>query len=224
MRKYKVNESYFENIDSEEKAYWLGFIFADGCVYSNKCVAIELAIKDENHLLKFISHLDSNYILSYPKNRNSCKLLIGSVKMVNDLLKYGCTSKKSLTLKFPDNINEDLKRHFIRGYFDGDGCISRSESIKIRKDRGNKSYHTITWTTKVLGTIDFLQSIVKTLDLPINKLTSDGTKGFQLKFGGTNKPFIMLNKLYENSNIYLDRKFELYNIFKEELKIKNSHL
>jgi intein/homing endonuclease len=134
IRKYNCDENYFEKIDTFEKAYWLGLLFADGYVRKRKqfngkhkqggIVGISLKNGDEYLLNKFINDLKSNYSLTKQIKDDflSYKLEINSSKMVDDLIKLGCVPKKSLIL-LPPKINYDFISHFIRGYFDGDGSI-----------------------------------------------------------------------------------------------------
>ena len=127
----KFNEHIFDVIDTEEKAYWLGFIFADGYI-SSRDNSFELSLKgsDIEHLHKFnkfMEHNKDNVKLGEVKNKDKtflrCRWGIANKHLWNTLNNLGCTPRKSLTLQFP-NISEELKIPFIRGYFDGDGCLS----------------------------------------------------------------------------------------------------
>ena len=68
MNKYYYNKDFFNKIDTEEKAYWLGFLYADGCIVTrSKCkkvtpMSLELVLSsiDINHLYKFLNSLESN--------------------------------------------------------------------------------------------------------------------------------------------------------------------
>lgn len=124
LKKSKFDENVFDIIDTEEKAYWLGFVFADGNISShtpNKKhtykFELSLALKDKNHLYKFNSFM--NYKGNNVKcDSYRCRWYIGNKHLWETLNSYGCTPKKSLTLNFPDeNIfkSKDLIRHFIRG-------------------------------------------------------------------------------------------------------------
>jgi len=207
-RKYKLNENYFEDIDTEEKAYWLGFLYADGCVSRGKMLTLELSTKDEGHIKKFLNCINSEHPITR-KEKNLSVVNIGSKKMVSDLINYGCTERKSLTLDFPKNINKHLIRHFIRGYFDGDGCISNSNYKENRIDRNPNNIKSI-WTIKFVGTEKFLKSIVENLNLPVNKILKDGKNAYQLKYGGSIKPFNVIHSFYNNSNMHMDRKYKKY--------------
>ncbi|MDL2302602.1 LAGLIDADG family homing endonuclease, partial [Lachnospiraceae bacterium OttesenSCG-928-D06] len=140
MNKYYYDEHYFQQIDSEHKAYWLGFLYADGHIEplrkGNKIKAyrieIGLSAVDKSHLELFLHDIDSNAPLTYKKTiirdktYESCRVRINNTNMCRDLISLGCVPQKSLTLTFPSEelLPGNYVRHFIRGYFDGDGCIS----------------------------------------------------------------------------------------------------
>lgn len=128
-RVYNVNHDYFEVIDTVEKAYWLGFMYADGYITKDNKIGLTLAEKDKKHIEKFRDCLDSNYEIKtykasggYSVGKNYCKLLITSEKMHNDLENLGVVENKTNILSKP-NISECLEKYFILGYFDGDGTI-----------------------------------------------------------------------------------------------------
>jgi hypothetical protein len=134
IRKHKCNENYFEKIDTNEKAYWLGLLFADGYTRKRRqhnneykqggVVGISLKEGDEYLLLNFINDIESDYKLykTITRGHISHKLEINSRKMTDDLIHHGCVVKKSLILT-PPKIEENLMSNFIRGYVDGDGSI-----------------------------------------------------------------------------------------------------
>ena len=140
-RKYYFNENFFEVINTEEKAYWLGFIAADGCIVpprvgttSGACLKIRLHPKDREHLEKFILALNSNLVIKdrintgFSEGQPCIDLEINSIKMVRDLIDKGIVPHKSLILE-PPKIDPKFNLHFIRGYFDGDGSIYHSNDI-----------------------------------------------------------------------------------------------
>lgn len=211
--KANFNDTVFDFIDSEEKAYWLGFIYADGTISSDplkdgrkKSYTFELSLKesDYNHLEKL------KILLNTPrpvlKSENRCRLLVNSKHLWETLNNYGCTPKKSLTLEFP-NIeifkSKDLIRHFIRGYFDGDGCISYSNTK-----------HTIL-NMQLLGTKSFLQHLVSYLPEEFKDLTirhnhnNDSEKTYLINISNK-KAYRFFKYLYENSKVYLDRKYSRF--------------
>lgn len=204
-KKY-VNENYFENINTEEKAYWLGFMYADGCVNSSRD-SIELSLKEEDydHIVKFKNALESEHIIGKKEKRTDSKtyisyrLCIKNKKLKSDLIKYGCTPKKTKTLEFPA-IQEDLIGHFIRGYIDGDGCITSHKTSKI--------------SLEILGTYNFLNSIREYFQLDNDKyIYSFNHSDIKRLVITGEKAFNIIEQLYKNSTISLDRKFNRYKEF-----------
>ena len=211
QNKPEFNEYAFDTIDTEEKAYWLGFIFADGYIAtSSNNFEISLKEEDKTHLEKF------NIFMKGPVN----KVKIGKVRCGNTICKrcrwgsrnkhlkevlisYGCVPQKSLILQFPDSSifkSSDLIRHFIRGYWDGDGCLTYANKEHTRPD------------VSVLGTEDFLTSIKEHLPLKFDyKLgyNKGSNKTRILSIFGKNG-FELVKYLYNNCTIYLDRKYEKY--------------
>lgn len=207
----KFNETIFDNIDSEEKAYWLGFIFADGYISSSK-YTFELSLKgsDKKHLDKFndfMQHEDKNHVkLSNVKLNDKvferCRWSVTNKHLWETLNNLGCTPKKSLTLQFP-NLNifktKDLVLHFIRGYFDGDGCFSRTINAK-----------TVSPNVSLLGTYDFLFKISNIIKLKGHFLHDQNTYSIYFSQSDT---ISFLNYIYKNASIYLERKYNLYLFF-----------
>ena len=216
----KFNENIFDSIDTEDKAYWLGFLYADGCV-SSKLNTIEIALQksDENHLrkfLKFIEHQNQT-LIHYKKVNESdiCRIHITNKHLKNILISYGCIPNKSLVLKFPDKSifkSEDLIRHFIRGYFDGDGCISY---IKYNVQNNIK----VSPVCSLISTSNFIENTQKYLS--INNIDSKISHDKRHHVDTMTLNFYqkqsrkLLKFLYENCNIYLDRKYKRAIFFKE---------
>ena len=123
-RLYYMNFDYFNTIDSKDKAYFLGIIAADGCVYKRKnhekMLSFTFHIQEKNIIYDFLKYTKSTYVPIETKNRIA--LQINSNKICEDLFKYNITSKKTWTYK-PYELNDDLMIHYLRGYFDGDGSI-----------------------------------------------------------------------------------------------------
>jgi len=137
-RLYKLDENYFEKIDTEEKAYWLGFIYADGFITKRKQGQniLGITLHEIEPLEKFTKAISTNkpirsYISNskYKKNSVEYKTAIVSNKVVQDLESHGVVERKTFTLKFP-KLPENLTSHFIRGYFDGDGSVFECKSYR----------------------------------------------------------------------------------------------
>jgi hypothetical protein len=144
--------------------------------------------------------IDGVEINSYPY------VAVYSKKMHADLVKLGCTPKKSFTITFPkDKIPEELLSHFIRGYFDGDGCLSLSSN-------SNKAVIDITSTEEfIVGLVDYI-SFLKIDFTKIGQRHKDrdtNTRNIQITNAeGVNK---FLEYIYNDAHIFLLRKRELYN-------------
>ncbi len=161
---------------------------------------IKLATKDDQHLKKFQNHIKSKLNLHYGNTEDSVYVRYYSNKLCNDLIKLGCTPRKSLTLKFP-NIDYNLQHHFIRGYIDGDGCIC------YRKNGNRRNLQiTIVGTEKFLNSLQYL--FFKELNIKYKKLQNKG-KAKGLTIGGNKQCHKLTNWLYQNSTIHLDRKYNI---------------
>ena len=220
---YKLNVDYFKNIDSEDKAYWLGFLYADGCVTQNKkCLIVNLAPIDVGHLEKFINCIQSNHVIRYKDGNRYVSLLICNKQFVSNLIDKGCVPAKSLILKFPskDIIPAHLIKHFIRGYFDGDGCFSA-----IMRKPLNKPNPILCAEIKFLGTYDMMKHISQELPSGNAEIASDG-KIYKIRYHKKEILQSILSYMYDDSTIYLDRKYQKYLDNKNNLinkrKVKNN--
>lgn len=220
-RQIFFNEKFFEGITTEHQAYWLGFIMADGCIvktdlsldYYNRMV-ITLSTKDKCHLDSFKETINyTGHLLVYTQhntfgNTNACAIHCNSKKMVSDLIKLGCLPNKTGYSHMP-SIPQNLICHFIRGYFDGDGCIT----IYTGGDGYRRQEFSITTDETILKEMQII--LAKECNLQITKLQSyKRTKlAFSLKYGGRLQIIRIFNYLYNNdtASIFLERK---YNKFK----------
>jgi hypothetical protein len=130
-----VNEHYFDVIDSEEKAYWLGFFAADGCVVEKGCIVqMALQAKDEVHVRKFAEVIGFKGEVRHrvDDRRDEFQILFRSRLMFNVLVSKGIVPNKSKIL-VPPIVDSVLERHMWRGFVDGDGCVHVGERYgKVR--------------------------------------------------------------------------------------------
>lgn len=212
---YRANYRTFKKIDSEEKAYWLGFIAADGTVFvreNNASVIINLSRVDKGHLEKFKSFMESDVNIldhiqteGFSNNSKMSKIVFNSKEMVGDLIDKNVTPRKSLTLK-PPNIGKEFYIPYIRGYFDGDGSLYQNKN-------GN-------WTLSIEGTKEILTWINEVVGFEASKLeqrTKTDKNSYYIRVGGTLKPLRIATKIYQDATIYLDRKFENYALLSKSL-------
>jgi hypothetical protein len=184
--------NYFSKIDSEIKAYWLGFIFADGNISQKKygyVFRIGVAMKDKEHIQSlFKDELKTSNIPWTDKNTNVIHFNVHSKQLYEDLKALGCIPAKTLKLKFP-NLPKKYLHHFIRGYFDGDGCITTGPSVEFI---GTK--HMLNAIQKELGRHDKMRSISKS------------GKVVCFWIGGRNMVKNVYEYLYKEATVYLPRK------------------
>jgi hypothetical protein len=151
-RLYGVDEQYFSNIDTPEKAYWYGFIWADGNVQRN-ALTIALHPKDTIILENFKRCIASGHpIINVPQN-NTNKLTITSKVLARDLVSLNITPQKTYDDHIPI-IGEEYKLFFLLGLFDGDGCFTtRKWSICCRPIMAN-------WIVEILHSIGVSKNYV----------------------------------------------------------------
>ena len=188
--KYKADYSIFETIDNPEKAYWLGFIAADGCNYQrehNASIVLNIHQKDIDHLQKFKEFCKTNAIIKtyttsagFSNNTPMCKLVLNSKKMSQDLANKGVVPRKSLILG-PPKINSQFYLPFILGYFDGDGSIGQANNSNF--------------FISIQGTQELLTWINEILDLSATLETrnDDGKNSYYIRCGGIQKPYHILS-------------------------------
>lgn len=202
---YPRDEFYFNKIDTEEKAYWLGFLYADGCVHSNN-YEISVNITDKEHIEKFkaaIKAFNHNITEIQDKRFQNAKTLyqfsIKDKQLHQDLIKWGCIPQKSLLINKIPNIPRDYVSHFLRGYFDGDGSLYYL--------RGTNNYR-----ISFVGTKDFLNDIQKELQTNVSLQSNIAGKAYVLQIAGRRQVERILNYLYNNSkeNNRLNRKYQKY--------------
>jgi len=218
-KRYYNDSQIFDNIDTEEKAYWLGFLYADGCVVntgSNLKVSLALSAKDISHLEKFQRFMRTNNpIRIYNGNHHNqyCRLYIIDEHLCKQLIDKGVYINKTEIISFPNFLSEEMIRHFIRGYVDGDGCIT------YHKHKNNINRYV--FAIKICSTKEMLYGINNYLPLnnkkkipKLQKRRKNEVNNYSLEYGGNKQTLNILNYLYQDANIYLDRKYERYLLLK----------
>jgi hypothetical protein len=228
--------NYFTYIDTEYKAYILGFIYADGCLIDNingrqRRLSIEIQEQDGYILnllgLSTVSRLP--YIKIKPKinEMNTQVLNISSNDLVNRLIELGCNINKSkVGMKFPD-LPKNLIHHFIRGFFDGDGSVT-STKVKNRYIRKTTIKLSKEFKPKVRKRIYFSSTDQEFLLKLLSYLPIKGKIGLQVKGKNNCYTYCIENQsdiepvfqyLYKDSTVYLTRKYLKFNMsIKSEAK------
>ena len=220
-RQCTLNENYFQELDSKDKAYFLGFIYADGFIAkpSHGQNILGLTLAEIEPIDKFKKYIQTNKKVGYYKKTSSYsnksyeyKLALNSDKLVSDIEKLGVIERKTLTLTFP-NIREDLIPHFIRGYFDGDG------SVFLHKDSRKEYSYNEYLGINICGTKEFLVALTKHLPFLeegqcIYKEERKETNCWNLKMASNIRSLELYHYMYKDCNdLYLSRKREKFENF-----------
>ena len=216
---YSVKEDIFQNIDTEEKAWVLGFIYADGYIDPSRTkLKITLTEKDRDVLEKIRRILRSNSPIKRKEGRqikgtnyfgnSTVTLMISNAQICQDLEKHGAFYKKSLKLQFPLFLEDKLIRHFIRRYFDGDGCITfgRHDFPKVSIASNEEFLERIKENLKAKGIVSHIyasrQSKVKEIEIA----SHNSVKNF-------------LDYIYQDATVFMERKYQRYKCFFETGKM-----
>lgn len=209
-RKYVFNECYFDVIDTEEKAYWLGFLMGDGSVVGNT-LSISLNEKDVGQLKKFKKALEATYEIKYCESNNSCYIYVISEYFVKKLSYYGIVPNKDFVTCTP-NISIILLQAFYRGCIDADGSLG-----KYKQDT--------TWQISLAGTerllIECSEYISRKLNIKKRTLSPRGNS-FAIVWDGNQLASKVAKFVYARSTIFLDRKKALFDQMEQDLKIINA--
>lgn len=214
-RKYELNEKYFDEINTPEKAYFLGILYADGCNSTEiNLVRLVLSQIDECILLKLRKEIFPNddIPLHFRKSRinkfkdkefisePSLSLNINSKHISEKLNDFGLYKSKTFKIEFPKWIDTTLLRHFIRGYFDGDGSLSFTKAKQI--------------SISILGTKSFCDDLKNILSKNNIKSSICHAKKSsiikQLSIHGNRVGKKFLDFIYNDSTIGLKRKYDKF--------------
>ena len=221
QRKYNVDETFFDVIDTEEKAYVLGLLYADG--YNNtdrNSINLGLKETDKEILekitaliqptkpLQYVSTSSQRKKTGFGNSQNQYRLIISNKHISQRLIELGCGKAKTHNLKFPteEQVPTHLVRHFVRGYFDGDGSVSGDKQKQF----------------SFVGTTDFLlplqQVLVKELDFSqtkFDKRCKDRDNNIRsLRYCGVIQCITFRDWLYKDATIYLERKKKIFDSYK----------
>jgi len=211
LRKHSYNQRFFDKIDTEDKAYWLGFITADGCIVNNgTALEITLGSVDRSHLVKFLDSIEGDCDMlkdrvqkCKDKEHSAARVTVCSVDMVDDLKRQGIFQRKSGSLAFPD-LTDAMLRYYLRGYFDGNGSISTNGKCR----NGSPKY-----ALNIVAPGQFLEDFMfHMIPYGITRVSLQD-KGAVKSWNktGINQISTVLRYLYDDATVYLDRKHQLKN-------------
>lgn len=198
-----LDETFFSVVDTEEKAYWLGFLLADGSAQKtaagNYTLRVSLAARDVGHLAKLRTALGSDATIRKEPRRNAVSIRFCSKRLCDDLAALEVVPNKTGTHVTP-RISADLLRHLYRGYFDGDGSLCRF------KDSNN-------WYFSLVGspvfTWEFTDWVSVALGLTTSCVVQRGPVT-DIRYSGGQRVEQVMRLLYQDATVYLARKHEKY--------------
>ena len=200
--KYSLDSDYFKKIDTEDKAYWLGFALADGCVTIDKRgykqFRFDLGMKDIDHLELFKNSLNANHPIKVYKRKHSdnCRICIGYQEFCDDLIKVGCTPNKSGRECLSKQVPADLMHHHIRGYFDGDGHIGNSSTNR---------------KLIIVGSYQVLNQIRNKIGYPSQRIFLPKNQNiYRLNWYSKKDIYNVYNYMYRDASIFLKRKKDIF--------------
>ena len=214
VQKYKFDEDYFEKIDTEDKAYFLGFIVADGSVNEFR---LNISQKEPDILYEFEKFINLKDGVRKHTKRNIHFLNLTSIKMIKDLNLLGIHQNKTMIVKYP-NIPKHLEHHFMRGVFDGDGCISIHKKRPDSKDTTDRGQVNI-----CSGSRDFIEKYVDRLNemcgITKNKIRYPKGTYSVIDWGSFSDIEKFYDLFYKDATVFLERKKKT---FEAAVTISNS--
>lgn len=223
-RKYEIDQNYFETIDTEEKAYFLGFLYADGNL-SNTRNGIKITLQEEDRdILERFSNIIYRFVKLRPSYgeledgtpRTYLTLEMWCKKMHDDLIKLGCPPTKTFIIRFPTNnvVPDHLLWHFVRGVFDGDGCICITNPARPRIDFSSN--------------LIFIQELIYffvSQGLQCNKpvINDENPLSGSIQFVAVDQVLKCYHMMYDNATIYMNRKYTTFQEMFVNLDKHNVH-
>lgn len=197
---------FFNVIDTEEKAYWLGFFLADASVLKNgNTVSIGLSIRDYDHLHRLKKSLNMTHPIKEFVSSNgydSCMISFHSKNIKEKLISYNVIPNKKENGKRPFlSLRKDLIKHYIRGFFDGDGCVSET----TRKENGNKRYAIKIASCKEM--LIFIKRFLADNNIEVSDI-KEHMSIYEIRTSNNLEIIKFFNLIYKDANIYLPRKYE----------------
>lgn len=223
-RTYTLNEQTFDVINTELKAYMLGFITSDGCIQPRETggeintFSFELSVVDEEVLTWLAKVLGTNRPIKYSlrEGKESCYFHIRSKTLCNGLQKWGVQHRKTWKNTILPNLPDEMMRHYLRGIFDGNG--STYFSIKAYISTRRKSNLHWRYSKRISLYLDMGKRFTELLqEYLINNLGLKNKGCITLKCNRPDVRFTMNSKVdiskiydyfYTDANYFLERKRE----------------
>lgn len=223
-RLYTLNENYFENINSQDKAYFLGLIVADGNISiasGNRQPVLRIGLIDKEPLETFAKYLETNrpiYTIDNSKYKNkysqktSYVIQITSKKICDDLAKLGVHPRKIFNENIP-NIPDHLFHHFVRGFFDGDGSVFLAKNNTEDKSLNVTLSSSYNFLNDLINKMNIYEKSAKLL----YKDTRTLSNCWDAKFYNKSRSLVFYSYIYKdlNNDCYFKRKKEIFDNYIE---------
>ena len=214
-RAYELDENYFEKLDTNNKVYVLGFLYADGNIGKKKYdIQLSLQEGDKEILERISQDMKTNTPLVFQKmskynsktglnSQDQWSIRIHSRKMHQDLSRWGIVPQKTHIITYPDFLLDEQQSHFLRGIIDGDGCIHPYD------------YQYSNCKVDINGTYDFCMGAKQTIERLVGVhcsffKTAKNKTTYRISVSGKNQVSKFLNWIYKDAELFLRRKYELY--------------
>lgn len=211
-QKYTIYSEYFNQIDTMNKAYLLGFLCADGWVTDRNEFGVAVKNSDAEVLLFFKNELKTNKELKFVNEGRALELRLQNKYVADKLKSYGVVPRKSLILNIETVIdkakldNNQIKA-FLLGYFDGDGGFSKSKPTP--------KYNYIQFSSNITGTLEtcnYFKKFFNNIGF-MTKRNKDEKNNYTYRIGGRNKVKQAFSQLYEivdKIDFFYKRKYDIY--------------
>lgn len=211
---YSLKDDFFDIIDTEAKAYWLGFLYADGYndCGSKRKVVLKLQARDRDMVERFREAIGSSHPIKdiLDGGRPQAFFRVCNKRLSMNLERLGAGQCKSLTLKFPtsEQVPSHLIHHFIRGYFDGDGCVTMSNNLPTHaqinicvSEAFGKGLHHL---------------LMSELDIKGSVYRQSSNQIHHLAFGGRQQVVRFMEWMYKDANgLFMSRKYNRYIVLRD---------
>lgn len=208
--KYTLNPNVFADLNQEQVAYWLGFIYAEGCTSAPNVFSLQSDIKDAEHLRKLLIFLETDRpLLIYNREGNAfgkymkrryCIITISNIVLHGRLAELGVVKARTKLKRLTSNLPDMQFRHWLRGYFDGDGCARKTQTLEFS------------------GQHDLLRWIRLMMSFQIGTQSNQTLNPYEhtdkiaaLNYGGVYQSKRIADWLYKDATIWLKRKREVIN-------------
>ena len=221
MRIYNLDEDYFEIIDTQEKSYWLGFLAADGNISfgskETKSLRLNFSLiaKDIDMIQKFKAATQATYPIKtfkgagYSHTTEIAKIQLNSNKLCNDLMKQGIVMNKTEHGVGKPTMSQEMFRHYLRGFFDGDGYVGfvpRKECPDNRK-RDRFNFEIVSNTKSIL---EYFHECLQKEDIVVSIYQRKSNGVYRLITGSRTEGRKLFHFMYDDSSTFIKRKYDVF--------------